>query len=290
MSIHYAFNHNYVADVAGALLQSGVSVIPVTGKRPAIVSWQGYQQRLASQAEAHAWFSNGGYGLAVIGGVVSHNLVIVDLDGEDAVATFRSVWPTLLDTLTMTSGSGVGQHLYYRTVKPTKPIRISGYELRSEGMYTVAPPSRHPSGRRYKVLYSLPVKVLDNLDPVRRWIQQRSQPAHIPVPRSSTPVPNGSNPRWVMAAVDRELANLRSARKGNANNVLNAVAYRLARIAANPASGLDAVTVRAQIMAAASHLTNRDGERATLATLMSGWRAGSAKPVSIPEANHGRRN
>lgn len=276
-------------------IECGYSIIPVVGKIPAI-QWAKYQVVQTPFSHVHHWQQTGQLqGIGIVCGQVSQNLVVIDLDGNEAVQTFRTKFPALCDTYTVNTGSGEGQHLYYRTIQPTVTTRtktdIGGFELRSDGCYVVAPPSIHPSGNPYKVSFQSPVMELDNLDNVRSWIMHMIRAKQPPVQRTEPrSVASGHNPRWVNAAVNRELSNVAATSEGDANNILNAVAYRLARIAANPNSGVVESNIKADLIEAAAHLTARDGLRSTLATIESGWNAGITKPAHIPEPRQSNGN
>ena len=294
-AIQQAMQHNSVFNAALAYTAVGLSVIPVNGKRPA-VQWARYQAIRTPYSHIHEWNRTRKLtGVGIVCGQVWGNLVVVDLDGTQAVQTFHAMFPDLCNTLTVATGSGQGEHLYFHTAQPTVTTRTKtetgGYELRSDGCYVVAPPSIHPSGNPYTVGNNVPVMQLDNLNPVRDWIMTMIRTKQRVIPRQEqTSMFGGHNPRWVNAAVTRELSKPASEVEGNSNNTLNTVSYRLARICANPDSGLVESHIKADILSAAQHLTNRDGLSATLATIESGWKAGIQKPAHIPEPNgYGRK-
>lgn len=118
-------------------------------KRP-IVSWKQFQSRLASRDEVNQWFDdNLPANIAIITGKLSQ-LVVVDLDSEEAVATFReNGW---------FDGAGVvktkrGYHLYFSY--PGFEVKNStnksfGVDIRGEGGYVLAPPSVHGSWTPYE--------------------------------------------------------------------------------------------------------------------------------------------
>lgn len=81
-------------------------------------------------------------------------LVVIDLDvrpGKDGRASLRSIGPMPL-TATARTGSG-GLHLYYAhpgVDVPNSAGRVGpGIDVRGEGGYVLAPPSRHASGGTY---------------------------------------------------------------------------------------------------------------------------------------------
>jgi hypothetical protein len=85
-------------------------------------------------------------------------LLVLDVDGaqgESSVAAFEKEHGPLPDTFTVRTGGG-GQHLYFTWPKGTD-VRNSasklalGLDIRGQGGYVVAPPSRHTSGGRYEV-------------------------------------------------------------------------------------------------------------------------------------------
>jgi putative DNA primase/helicase len=127
--------------------------------------------------------------VAIACGFVS-KIVVVDADGEAGVAELeRRGYPL---TWTARSGSG-GLHPYLG--HPCHLVgnwRISGIgDLRADGTYIVAPPSRHRSGERYEWLPGLSPWDVD-LAPAPSWVPlEESQKT----PRLSPPANLGPPPR-----------------------------------------------------------------------------------------------
>ena len=142
---------------AFALLARGWSVIPVEarGKRP-IVPWLEYQSRLATEKEVEAWFdARRTPNLGIVTGALS-NLVVLDIDsrhgGPQSLALLELEHSTLPDTVEAQTGGG-GRHAYF--VHPGGLVHnraglAAGIDFRGDGGCVVAPPSVHPSGRRYQ--------------------------------------------------------------------------------------------------------------------------------------------
>lgn len=284
-----AFKQQSVFYAAKRLLDAGVSVIPVNGKRPAVYTWSQYQQRRMSvEGFMQHMYRQPVSGLAIIGGKVSNNLVVIDLDGIAAVNRFVSTFPDIAEnTLTTTSGSGVGMHCYLIVADMPPNVRRDGVEIRGEGCYTVAPPSIHPNtGKPYTLKAGLPVLNVPHIKPIVRWLKPV---VSVEKARYVAIKPGGSNPAWVAAAVTRQIDDLRST-SINVNNKLNAVSYSLARICANPRSGLSAHSIQQQIMDSIPEYIARDGYQAARNTMLSGWNAGWRKPAHIPKATNGRTN
>lgn len=134
----------------------GWSVIPIEAraKRP-LVAWTEFQQRRATHDEIDAWFRH--WPQANVGVVTGHvsGLVVVDLDaghgGFESLAALETECGRLPDTVTALTGGG-GRHLYFDHPRDALRNRAGirpGIDLRAEGGCVVAPPSVHPSGRRY---------------------------------------------------------------------------------------------------------------------------------------------
>jgi len=87
------------------------------------------------------------------------SLVVLDVDvrhgGDGSLCALEALYERLPPTLTAHSGGG-GQHRYFRHPGgPLLPNRIevggyAGLDVRADGGYIVAPPSRHQSGQLYR--------------------------------------------------------------------------------------------------------------------------------------------
>lgn len=197
---------------AVAYVESGLSLIPIRAdatKMPAIEllprvwdeeagryrrPWSGYRKKPPLRDELRAWFRSGGiYGLAILGGLVSNKLEILDLDNWDIVAPWmkkvRRRAPILLDKLVQVKTPRPGLHVYYRCeaadgnqklariplldpetgkIKPKTIIEIKG-----EGGYCLAPPSPsacHPSGRCYTVIGKRDLTEIPTILPAEREV------------------------------------------------------------------------------------------------------------------------
>jgi hypothetical protein len=134
----------------------GWSVIPMQprGKRP-LVAWREFQQRPARGDQIEAWFRHWpDANVGIVTGRLS-GLIVVDIDaqhgGPDSVAALEALHGLLPATVEALTGGG-GRHLYF--AHPGSPVanRVAlypGIDLRGDGGCVVAPPSVHPSGRRY---------------------------------------------------------------------------------------------------------------------------------------------
>lgn len=140
----------------------GWSVIPlqVKDKRPALTTWLEYQTTPASEAQIREWWQlmpDANVGLVT--GQVS-GIIVLDVDGDDGR---QSLGKFELPT-TLTSSTGKGNHyLFGYPGHETRNFarKLPGLDLRGDGGYIVAPPSIHPSGRRYEWATSLETPLAD---------------------------------------------------------------------------------------------------------------------------------
>lgn len=264
-------------------LDMHLSVIPCrSDKHPAVSGWRKYQTTRPTYEEARRWHLDGLWdAVGIVCGAVSGNLVVIDLDGEEAIDLWRREQPGLCDTYTVRSGSGKGAHLYFyvRELPPTTRvvgIDAGNIELRANGCYVIAPPSPHPSGGRYRVECPLPIRHLDSMAGVVTWIKGMIRTKHggqMPPP-ATRPILNASP--YARAALDDECRKVRGARAG-VNNQLNLSAFKMGRLVARGA--IDAAQVEAALYQAAydNGYVERDGERQTRKTIASGLNAGALK-------------
>ena len=105
-------------ETASAYLKAGLSVLPAVKarKRPAVGAWKTWSQRLPTDIEVEAWFSNGHEALCVIAGAVSLNLECIDFDqkAEAYPAWCAKVDSSLLSELVVECTPSGGKHVVYR--------------------------------------------------------------------------------------------------------------------------------------------------------------------------------
>lgn len=131
-------------------------MVPIAGqdKRP-IVRWAAYQHERATEAEIRQWFTTWpNANIGIITGSIS-DLIVLDLDprhgGDDSLSELERRHGPLPKTVEAVTGGG-GRHIYF--LHPGGVVRnkvglAQGIDLRGDGGLVVAPPSIHPSGRRY---------------------------------------------------------------------------------------------------------------------------------------------
>lgn len=114
-----------------------------------LVKWTEFQSRRATEQEIIAWFEKWpAANIGIVTGRIS-NLVVFDLDSEDAVS-YAKEQGGFPDTVKVKTGKGY--HVY--ALHPGFEIRNSvnkklDIDIRADGGYVAAPPSMHGSGHRY---------------------------------------------------------------------------------------------------------------------------------------------
>jgi hypothetical protein len=161
---------------AGIYRSMGWSVIPVYGnadsdraKAPPI-RWSRYRFTPPTPDEIECWFDDTDYGLAVVCGSVSR-LAVLDFDDADLAAQFAADFPDLANTWTVRSG-GRGLPHYYLRIPDGITVQgrsVPGLDLRGEGGYVVAPPTRVGS-QVWEIAQDTQPRTLSHTD-VRRVLQ-----------------------------------------------------------------------------------------------------------------------
>jgi putative DNA primase/helicase len=135
----------------------GWSIIPVGANKRPLVNWKQYQQHRVEIAPLREWFDCvPSPNIAIVTGAVS-NIVVLDVDAKSGGLTslerLQEQHGRLPDTVAVSTGGG-GRHIYF--THPGKEVPSSagklgpGLDVRGDGGYVVAPPSKHESGQMYE--------------------------------------------------------------------------------------------------------------------------------------------
>ncbi len=213
-------------------------------------------------------------------------LVVLDVDGPEGEESLRKLLEgrELPATKTARTGGG-GRHLLFRApagVEIGNAVRLLGLEgldVRGEGGYIVAAPSRHVSGGLYEWLRGddgnyppraeLPAWLVDLLVKPER----PAAPAEAPMP-----APSAGSTRYGLAALEAEAAEVRATPEGARNHRFNAACFAAGQLVSG--GELDAGTAEAALIAAA--LAAGLPEREARSTFRSGFEAGLREPRSAP--------
>jgi hypothetical protein len=126
----------------------GWRIFPLSGKVP-FAGTRGCKDASSDPNSTRSWPEGCNVGIATGGG-----LVVLDVDGDDGADSLHELerrHGELPPTVSAVTGGG-GQHFYFgsRAIRNSAGKLGPGLDVRGEGGYVVAPPSVHPSGRRYE--------------------------------------------------------------------------------------------------------------------------------------------
>lgn len=148
---------NY-ASCADDYIKAGLSPIPQRpGTKSIEIKWAHHQKQQMESEDIETWKKRYPQaGVALLQGPI-HNLLVIDVDGKEAWNALEAYLGYFPEAPRVISGSGdpFRVHLYFRhptgvaTKAKMTPLHGS-LEFRGEGGVIIAPPSIHPSGRRYK--------------------------------------------------------------------------------------------------------------------------------------------
>lgn len=247
------------------------------GKHPRVQ--RGLHDATTDLAQIRAWWRRWpDANIGLVTGARS-NLVVLDVDYMPGGATSlrhltKQAGQKLPDGLAVITGTGA--HFYFAhpgtTIANSAGRLGPGLDIRGDGGYVIAPPSRHSTGLEYR-WHSKHA----NLPGLPTWIADRL--VHVEPERPKLTVVqgiarSGETSAWAKAALEGEAHAVAIAPEGTRNNRLNIAAYRLGQIAGG--GHLDEELARSMLEAVAQ----RAGlsERESLRTIDSGIRAGLREP------------
>ncbi|MET7397350.1 bifunctional DNA primase/polymerase [Dactylosporangium sp. NPDC005572] len=223
---------------------------------------------------------------ANVGVATGTRLDVCDIDTNDGLRAILD----LLDIVRPAGPlvrSGYGWHLWFAaTGLGNRAGLLPGVDWRGRGGYAVAPPSLHPTGRRYTFQqpFTGPADLPTCPDAVRRLVVAPPPPS----PELSAGDGQISDlDRYTQAALEGEVSRILAAPRpvirggqrlsaGGRNTALHLAAFRLGQLAAR--GGIDQHTVWSRLTDAAR--TVGLGQTETQRTIASGWRAGLRRPRS----------
>jgi putative DNA primase/helicase len=117
----------------------------------------GLKDGTADENIIQRWFNQPDLNIGIVTGAIS-NIVVLDIDprhdGDETLAALEKSYGPLPQTWRFLTGGG-GEHIIFRHpggLVPNSAGKIgSGIDVRGDGGYIVAPPSRHISGRPYAI-------------------------------------------------------------------------------------------------------------------------------------------
>lgn len=128
-------------------------------------TWKPFQQRQPTQDELNVWIAANVQAYAVIGGMVSGGVEVLDFDIPSYYEQWRDVVGADAEMLPLQRTGGGNYQVAYRCAEPDPNQKLAWHpddsqhsgrvvaiETRGVNGYAVLPPSLHPSGNRYQLV------------------------------------------------------------------------------------------------------------------------------------------
>jgi|GEM_PF-1608589 len=215
-------------DAALAFAAQGVAVFPCKPGEKVPACAHGCKDATTDPEQIRAWWTrNPDFNVAIATGSAS-KMAVADLDvkdGANGLDSLLTLEPHPLPTVCAWTPHD-GCHRYH--LMNGEPVRnranvVPGVDVRGEGGYVLAPPSV-VDGKPYRWHTGAALGELE-LAPVPEWMLEPKRQERQAVPPRTTRI--GETTRYGRAALDRELAALRSAQVGERNETLNRCAFAL---------------------------------------------------------------
>ncbi len=171
----------------------GWAVFPVKRDKTPCTA-HGLKDATRDADQLRAWWSlwpAAGIGLAT--GEVS-GLIVLDVDGDEGAESLHRLereHGELPDTVRVVTGGG-GAHYYFHGrggIRSSAGRLGDGLDIRADGGYAVAPPSPHPSGRRYE--WDLPPDEAELADPPAWLLEDAERRRNGRAPKVGPTIPKG---------------------------------------------------------------------------------------------------
>ena len=185
---------------AVAYARAGLDVLPLTpgGKAPlGLLVLHGKDDASSDDEQVRDWWVQ--CPTANIGVRPALGVVVVDVDpragGATALVELTRQHGGLTPTWAAWTGGG-GLHAWYLAAGPLKGKLCNGVDLKTHSGYVVAPPSLHPSGKRYVWGNNLPIA------PAPAWLTaMMAAPPPRPLPRVSGSLFSGARDEGLLRLV-----------------------------------------------------------------------------------------
>ena len=251
------------------------------GKHPTLR--HGLQEATHDPRQIESWWRRWPHANVAIRTGADSGLVVIDIDpprGLESLIELERRYGRMDRTAMARTGSG-GAHLYFRHPgnmhlgNRASSVLGPGIDVRGDGGYVIAPPSRHVSGRTYHW------RLEGDPAPAPTWLielltVEPARPERVDVGRIRT---DRGVSAWASTALAGEIDRVQRADEGQRNQTLNRAAFVLGQIVAADHLDHDDVSDLLCRAGVASGL----GEREVRTTVASGLTAGARRPRHPPE-------
>jgi hypothetical protein len=130
--------------------ERGLSIIPVGKNKRPLLKWEPFQKTKADEIQIRAWFKKWpNANIGIVTGKIS-GITVADADSEDAYNLLNEYLPETFST--PTAKTPKGRHVYFKYHPDfSNAVRlVSEIDVRNNGGYVVAPPSKNGQGAPYE--------------------------------------------------------------------------------------------------------------------------------------------
>jgi hypothetical protein len=204
-------------------------------------------------------------------------LIVLDIDGRAGGQSLRELVAahgTFGARWARTGGGGWHAYLAHPGIAvPNSAGRLGdGLDVRGDGGYVVAPPSRHRTRRLYRWISADD----DGLAAVPAWLVELAAPARLDT-STTVRLEGATVAAYAQAALEGECREVAQSAPGCRNHRLNLAAFKLGQLVG---AGILAEETAASALVAAG-LTAGPGERKIRSTVLRGLRAGQRHPRTV---------
>jgi putative DNA primase/helicase len=169
------------------------------GKHPRLAKWQAAATNDVSQVGAW-WEEWPTAGIGIATGRASR-VWVLDCDGDEALAWYRAKCKEHGLVKTIGARTGRGRHFWWRfpedvNIRNAQGI-APGVDVRGDGGYVIAPPTRHRSGARYEWLVGGAYSDVPEMAP--SWLVELVREKVKPPPAPRPVLPTGATRREIEA-------------------------------------------------------------------------------------------
>lgn len=176
--------HDTCANKLKSLRDSGISVIPLNGKRPHFsIKWKQYQTAIPSEAIVNHWINQGFQSYGLICGYISQGIIVIDFDSPELYAQFHIKFPNIAKTYTVKTKRGY--HLYFKTRFNVPSRQFEKCDIKGDGGYVVGEGSCI-DGYIYTIKRNDPIRQISYLhyQEILQWLSPRLEIPKL-VPKNS---------------------------------------------------------------------------------------------------------
>jgi len=283
-----------MGEIAASLAKNGMKIFPCgPDKKP--LTAHGFHDASCDKGTVERWWATNPDAMIGMPTGAMNDRVVLDVDideaaginGPNSLMALIEQYGAIPSTFTVGTPRG-GFHFHFkypgRKIKNSTGKLGAGLDIRGDGGYVIVPPSQNAAGRAYTVEDDSPLAAMPEW--VLTMLEKGNQPDSLQ-PGGNLQLA-GDPSAYAQAALNGELAKVRSETKGCRNGTLNTSAFSLGQLVAGGL--LERAEVESALFQAAieNGLVADDGEDSARTTIQSGLDAGAKSPRTAP--NQGGAN